>query len=111
MTDTITRGVQQAGETRTHWAVYDDGSIGTIEITGGDDPVLDKPGEFVTEAVYLLRRAEMDTARQVRLEAIRLEEADGMLADYEALVAAGIPAATAGRLSGHQDPQPAGVPS
>jgi hypothetical protein len=109
MADTITRGVQQAGETRTYWVVYDDGSIGTIETTtgGGEDPALDKPGLFVTEAVYLLQRAEMDTTRQARLEAIREEENTGMRLDYEALLAAGIPAATAERLSGYEAPDTA----
>lgn len=98
-------GAEVAGETVTYWAVYDDGSAGRIEVTNGEEPVLSKPGRLVTEEEYGERleeiQAERDRAR-AELEAADLARTRE---DYLALREAGVPEATARRMSGYTGPE------
>lgn len=85
----------------TYWVLYDDGSASRIESTNGE-PVLTSPGRLVTEAEYQARVEELEAANAAEIEAIQAEEENRRREDYEALLAAGVPDATARRLSGYQ---------
>lgn len=88
---------------QTHWVIYDDGSTGRIELSTSDGPpVLTKAGRFVTEAAYTERLGHMHAAREARLAAEQAAQEADAHDDYNALVASGIPDATARRLSGYQ---------
>lgn len=102
----IVNGVPQDAEDSdavTYWVIYDDGSIGKIETTGGP-PTLPKPGRFVTEEEYRERAEELDAAHREHLERLRREEEARTWADFKALLDAGVPEETARRLSGYTGP-------
>lgn len=89
-------------ESVSFYAVYDDGSIGQLRVpAGAPEPVLSKPGRLVDEEEF------QDALDAIKAEAAQQAAADDAArralakADYDALVAAGIPDASARRLSGH----------
>ncbi|WPR52861.1 hypothetical protein SJI45_19180 [Streptomyces sp. S399] len=104
MSMTIT-GATEAGDTVTYWVIYDDGSVGRIEITNGQqEPALSKPGRLVSEVEYQERLDEL-RAEQERRRAERAAEDEARTrTDYLALRAAGVPEDTARRMSGYTGP-------
>ncbi|NEA39275.1 NAD-glutamate dehydrogenase [Streptomyces sp. SID11385] len=93
-----------AAEPRTFWALYEDGSAGRISVVTAEDapPVLAKPGRVVTEEEHTAYVAELATRRDTHLAEERSRAQARCQEDYEALRAAGVPEATARRLSGHE---------
>lgn len=98
-------GAEVAGDAVEYWAVYDDGSVGRITVTNGQEPVLGKPGRLVTEEEY---RGRLEEIQAVRDQARADQEAADLARtreDYLALRAAGVPDATARRMSGYTGPE------
>lgn len=76
-------------------------SGGLTKVTG-PAPVPTPPGATVlTEAQYNTQHASMLASNDAHWANVKSQEDAGMEADYNALIAAGIPAASAARLSGH----------
>ncbi|MTE20264.1 hypothetical protein F0L17_14330 [Streptomyces sp. TRM43335] len=90
-----------ASDEQTYYVIYDDGSVGRIVTDTGTEPDLAKAGRFVSQAEYQAAVDALDAEReqqQAEEEAMRSAQAK---ADYEALVAAGVPEDTAARMSGY----------
>lgn len=88
----------------TVYAKYDDGSIDQISYSGDTLPPLSKPGHYIEKAEYDVLAAEMEAANQAYLDELRRQEQEAVHADYLALRAAGVPEATARRLTGYTGP-------
>ncbi|MFF4761718.1 hypothetical protein [Streptomyces sp. NPDC001292] len=86
--------------------LYQDGTLGLIETTSEKRPRLSKPGQCLTEEQYQARRMAWEVGVADRVEALQAEDAARTLSDCQALVDAGIVAATARRLSGYEGPEP-----
>ncbi|MDN3056836.1 hypothetical protein PH213_20240 [Streptomyces sp. SRF1] len=97
-------GAVAAGETVTYWVIYDDGSTGLIDVTNGEAPILAKPGRLVTEEEYTARLAEIQAEQDRRREEQEAADLARTREDYLALIAAGVPEATARRMSGYTGP-------
>lgn len=91
------------GTPTVYYVIYDDGSLGRIEMWSDEEPQLSKPGRFVTEAEYQAALDEMRGNTAARVAALRDEDQARHEAEYEDLLAAGIPERTARRLSGFTD--------
>ncbi|MFB6962242.1 hypothetical protein ACFCYB_36010 [Streptomyces sp. NPDC056309] len=89
-----------------HYVEYADGTLGLIETTSGDRPRLSRPGAFLTEEQYRDRYLAWEVGVADRVDALQAEDAARTLGDYQALIDAGIVAATARRLSGYEGPEP-----
>lgn len=92
--------------TETFYVVYDDGSIEQLTMTGTGPlvPVLDKPGRITSKAEYDQYKTVMDERHAIYLAELSAAEQSTMRTDYDALIAAGMPDATARRLSGYTGP-------
>lgn len=88
-------------EVTTVYVVYDDGSIDKITYSGSDMPPLSKPGRVTDEAEYLARLAQLEAQNAAHVDDLQRAAQAQAKADYDALRAAGIPEATARRLSGY----------
>lgn len=104
-TATFTGGLRTDAETLIHYVIYDDGSTGSFETDDLEkgEPELHRPGRIVTEAVYKKQLAKLRKAHDELVAGLRAADEARLLEDYDALLAAGIPEATARRLSGHED--------
>ncbi|MFJ6565725.1 hypothetical protein ACIQMV_39035 [Streptomyces sp. NPDC091412] len=89
-----------------HYVEYADGTLGLIETTSEDRPRLSRPGAFLTEEQYRDRYLAWEVGVADRVDALQAEDAERTLADYRALITAGIHAATARRMSGYEGPEP-----
>ncbi|MFF4829832.1 hypothetical protein ACFY20_44665 [Streptomyces sp. NPDC001312] len=89
-----------------HFVLYDDGALGLIETISEERPRLSKPGRFLTEEQYQDRHLAWEVGVADRVDALQAEDAARTLGDYQALIDAGIVAATARRLSGYEGPEP-----
>lgn len=99
-------GIDQP-ETTTHYVLYEDGSTGLLQTSNLDDvPELTKPGHFVTEQEYNEAVAQMELQRAEYVANLQAEDNARQLEDYQALRAAGVPEATARRMSGYDGPEP-----
>lgn len=85
----------------TFYYKYPDESVGVRTVVGVEE-VTHPPGvTLITAEDYQTRLAEIEAQRQADEAATRASEQSQRAEDYEALLAAGIPEATARRLSGH----------
>lgn len=96
---------QPPPQERTHYVLFEDGTLGQITTTSDQDPVLTRGGRLVTQDVYEELRAQMLQAHQDRLDRLQAEEEAARLAQYEELKAVGLSEATARGLSGYSGPQ------
>lgn len=89
---------------KTIYLKFADGHIGTITSTVWDDADVPCPedAEQLEEAVYADLKAEMDAAAALAAEAAAEADRAQQKGDYDALVALGLPAEMAQRLSGWQ---------
>lgn len=101
MTVTVT-GAEVAGDPVDYFVIYDDGSTGQITLTNGGEPVLGKPGRLVTREEYDERLEEIQAVRDAAREEREAEDLARQREDYLALRAAGVPEATARRMSGYE---------
>lgn len=97
----MTTATEPEAET-TYYALFEDGSASRMTSTTGEEPPLSKPGRYVDEAAYEERQAQLAAAREEHVAALLAADEERTRADYEALRAAGIPEATARRLSGYE---------
>lgn len=86
------------------YVAYDDGSLGSITVTGGKMPPLARPGRVVTLDEYTRLTTAMTEAHTARLQAMAVEDAGRQEREYRDLTEAGIGEATARRLSGYEGP-------
>lgn len=98
-------GAQVAGETTEYFAIFDDGSVRRITVTNGTPPVFSKPGRWVTEEEYKERLAEIQTVRDQARADQEAQDRARTWEDYQALRAAGVPEASARRMSGYTGPE------
>ncbi|WP_405893671.1 hypothetical protein OG272_15580 [Streptomyces sp. NBC_00104] len=91
----------------THFVIYEDDTTGLIETTGEEPPRLSRPGRIVPEERYRGRLAELEAEHAEHIAQLEAEDLARTRGDYEALIAAGVPAATASRLSGYAPLEPA----
>ncbi|MDX2643465.1 hypothetical protein PV341_07730 [Streptomyces sp. PA03-1a] len=89
----------------TYWILYEDGSAGRVQSTTGEEPVLTKPGRLVDEAEYNEVFEALRAANEAHLAQLQAEDEQRTREDYEALRAAGVPEATARRMSGYTGPE------
>jgi hypothetical protein len=88
---------------------HDDGSVSqrTLSSSGEEEPAHPEPPDGATEITaeeYAQALAEIDAERQQALAAQAAAEEQQRADDYNALIAAGVPAATASRLTGYTPP-------
>ncbi|MDH6189111.1 hypothetical protein M2168_002143 [Streptomyces sp. CZ24] len=88
------------GAPTVHYVLYDDGSLGRIEMWTDQEPTLSKPGRIVTEAEYRAALEDMRGNTAARVQTLRDEDYARQEAEYDDLLTAGIPERTARRLSG-----------
>ncbi|MFE0763673.1 hypothetical protein [Streptomyces smyrnaeus] len=88
------------GTPNVYYVIYDDGSLGRIEVWSDDPPRLSKPGRIVDEAEYQAALDEMRGNTVARVQTLRDEDYARQEAEYDDLRTAGIPERTARRLSG-----------
>ncbi|MFE0545225.1 hypothetical protein [Streptomyces sp. NPDC058891] len=103
-------GFEAVPEPRTHWVVYEDGTLGQLGVIGDEEPVLPRPGRLITEAKYDELRSQMTAAHDKRVAELLAAEDQQQRQDYEDLLALGIPEGMAGRLSGYTAPPAPDVP-
>ncbi|PWI15939.1 hypothetical protein DI272_18550 [Streptomyces sp. Act143] len=92
------------GELETRFVQFADGVLGRMEVGVGLDPELPEGAKFVTEEVYEELRATLREQHDARVAEMLAAEKDARRQQYEDLVAASIPEATARALSGHGGP-------
>ena len=93
------------GQEITWYALYEDGTLERFSTdAAGAEPVLSRPGRFITEAEYLERLAQMEAESAARAAELDRQAAAQRKADYDALIALGVPEETARRLSGWTGP-------
>lgn len=95
-------GTQTIPATTRHYVLYEDGSAGLIETNSGDTPTLTKPGRTVSEEEYRSHLNGLVEQRAEYLAGLLAGDEERTRGDFEALTAAGIPDATARRMSGYQ---------
>ncbi|MFF0092654.1 hypothetical protein ACFYSF_22210 [Streptomyces canus] len=88
----------------TRYVRFPDGVLGRIELGDGLEPELPDGVQFVTKEVYEELRAAMREQHDTRVAEMLAAEKDARRQQYEDLVAASIPEATARALSGHGGP-------
>ncbi|MET9462957.1 hypothetical protein ABZY05_49720 [Streptomyces canus] len=91
-------------EQETRFVLFPDGVLGRMVVGAGLDPELPEGAKFVTEEVYEELRAVMREQHDTRVAEMLAAEKDARRQQYEDLVAAKIPEATARALSGHGGP-------
>ncbi|MEW2568294.1 hypothetical protein [Streptomyces sp. NPDC047070] len=92
--------LEQLGETVTYWVIYSHGGVGRVDVTNGAEPEVD--GRLVDEAEYLARLEEIKEGRAAYLAGLLAADEQRTREDYEALLGAGVPEATARRMSGYE---------
>lgn len=90
--------------TTTFYVIYEDGSIEVQTLPDGTDPVLNKPGRVSGKVEYDQYLARLQELNATWLAETHAREQQVQKADYDALVAAGIPDATARRITGYAGP-------
>lgn len=103
----IVDGVEPAGDTATYYVVYDDGTAGLIEVTGGHEPPrLARPGTLVPATRYEARLEELTADHAAYVTQLQAAEEARTRQDYEALLSVGVPEESARRMSGYTMPAP-----
>lgn len=89
--------------TVTAYVIYEDGTTERQRYIGQPDvePVLSKPGRYVTEAEYNAALGEINEANAQGLDQLIAAEVATLKGDFDALVQLGLPEAAARRMSGY----------
>jgi hypothetical protein len=93
-------GARLLDEVTDWYVIYDDGSAGHMQVLAETEPVLSRPGRFVTRDEYSDRLGELNAATAAYVAELTAADEARQTADYEALLAAGVPDDTARRMSG-----------
>lgn len=92
-------------EPQIYYVNNGDGSVSQIVSDSGVAPTLSGSAAFITEGEYTAQVAAMRQEHADRVTAAEAAQQQTAKDDYDALIAAGIPAGTAGRLSGYTPPE------
>jgi len=97
--------MSEAG-TVTFYIIYEDGSVEaqTLPDVPGAEPVLSKPGRVSGKIEYDQYLARLNEQNNIWFSETLAREQQLLKADYDALIAAGIPEATARRITGYTGP-------
>lgn len=93
-------------DTTTFYIIYDDGSVEaqTVPDVPGVQAVLSKPGRVSGKIEYDQYRARLEEQAAIWLAETQAREQQVRKDDYDALIIAGIPEATARRITGYTGP-------
>lgn len=94
-------GASPVGGTTDYFVIYEDGTTGHVQVSGGQEPALDRPGTFVTEERYGERLLELRAQHAAHVAALEAADEARQEADYAALAELGVPKETARRMSGY----------
>lgn len=94
-------------EPKQYWVIYDSGAAARIEAIGAQPPTLNPPGRIVSEEEYRQHVRPLHDAHRAHIAGLAEQDTTAQREDYTALVGAGVPEATARRMSGYT-PVPAG---
>lgn len=88
------------------YVIYEDGTLEVLTVVGDPDaePVLNKPGRIASKIEYDQYLRILEEQHAIYLAEIAAREQQLLKADYDALIAAGIPEATARRITGYTGP-------
>ncbi|MEZ3180828.1 hypothetical protein KYY02_19670 [Streptomyces pimonensis] len=89
---------------KTFYYLYPDGSVGERTVSGVDEVTHPEGVVLLSREEYETRLAEIQAQRDAEAEATRQAELEQKRADYEALIALGLPPATASRITGYYPP-------
>ncbi|MGX1514053.1 hypothetical protein [Streptomyces collinus] len=95
-------GTAPVGQTVDRYVIYDDGAAGHLQVLDGTEPVLMRPGRFVTEEEYGARVLELREQTARYIAGLTAEDDARQAADYAALLAAGVAEESARRMAGYQ---------
>ncbi|MGY5034348.1 hypothetical protein ACWC9U_26525 [Streptomyces sp. 900116325] len=104
MADTSAPEEQPTAAPRTYWVLYENGVIARIEATGNEVQA-PEGGQLLTQEEYEQRLQQWQEANDAHVAELKAADRARQTEDYEALVAAGLPEATAARLAGYEPPQ------
>lgn len=102
MADTSAPDEQPATAPRTYWLLYENGALARIEAVG-DEVQVPEGAQLLTEAEYEERVQQWQEDNDAHVAALKAADRARQTEDYEALIALGVPDATARRLSGLED--------
>ncbi|WP_405759418.1 hypothetical protein OG234_13090 [Streptomyces sp. NBC_01420] len=89
----------------TMHVLYDTGAVAEVETTGDvEDYPLPAGAEVITAEEYAQRLADIQAAQQAAADEVAAQEEQQQSDDYAALLALGVPEATARRMSGYTGP-------
>lgn len=88
------------------YVIYEDGSLEVLTVIGdaNAEPVLNKPGRIASKIEYDQYLRVLEEQHAIYLAEMAAREQQLLKADYDALIAAGIPEATARRITGYTGP-------
>lgn len=88
------------------YVIYEDGSLEVLTVVGdaNAEPVLNKPGRIASKIEYDQYLRVLEEQHAIYLAEMAAREQQLLKADYDALIAAGIPEATARRITGYNGP-------
>lgn len=85
----------------TVYYMFDNGSVASRTVTGSEPPALPDGAVEITQAEYEQELAAIQQAHDDAVADVEAAEAQQREDDYNALIAAGIPEATARRMAGY----------
>ncbi|NBM15779.1 NAD-glutamate dehydrogenase [Streptomyces sp. GC420] len=94
-------GVSPVGELVDVFVIYEDGTPAHMQVLAGTEPMLSRPGAFVSRAEYGERVRELREGTAARVAELEAADEAHHRADYDALRAAGVAEDSARRLSGY----------
>jgi hypothetical protein len=97
-------GVTPVGEMVDHYVVYEDGTAGHIRVNEGTEPTLARPGRFVSLEEYGERVAQLQDEAGAHVARLQAEDEARQRANFQALLAVGLPEANARDMSGFTGP-------
>lgn len=92
--------------TVTFYVIYEDGSVEEqiLPDTSGVEPVLSKPGRVSGQIEYEQYKTRIEELNRIWLAETNARQQAIQKVDYDGLILAGIPDATARRLTGYTGP-------
>ncbi|MDI9829675.1 hypothetical protein [Streptomyces sp. KAU_LT] len=98
-------GAEPVGDLAEFFVLYEDGSVGRLQVTQGEQPpALARAGRFVSRQEYLARLDELNTATAEHVGRLLADDEERTRGDYLELRGAGIRDESARRMSGYQGP-------
>jgi hypothetical protein len=86
------------------YVIYEDGTVGRIEVTAGATFEFTRPGTMVTEEAYRAAATALEELAAASVADLEAAAQGRALADFTALTLLGLAEGTARRLSGYTGP-------